>query len=53
MTMLATNQPRVGRVIGWSQRSTAAEMVNPTIPVIANCTVVRGISGTSRAQRLV
>lgn len=53
MTMLATNQPRVGRVIGWSQRSTAAEMVNPTIPVIASCTVVRGISGTSRAQRLV
>lgn len=53
MTMLATSQPRVGRVIGWSQRSTAAEMVNPTIPVIASCTVVRGISGTSRAQRLV
>ena len=53
ITILASSQPKVGSVNGWSQVSTAAEIPSPTSPVIASCTVVSGIRGTSRAQRLV
>ena len=53
ITMLASSQPKVGRVNGWLQLSTTAEIPSPTSPVMPSCTVVSGISGTSRALLLV